>query len=91
MPAKNTIAAANPSLAFTRLAETFLSSANPKLEREVVILDCIYAYDGVLTSPIRRTAHAFFRAAEKIIELGGKASEDPLERWIAEWNKKHGV
>jgi hypothetical protein len=90
----------NPHDIFVRLGEFFLFSFNPKLDRDVVILECLHSYDQPIpqTRPIRHTAHDFIRACERIIEKDMPVTKNPsnqviadLEHWISDWNKAHGT
>lgn len=79
-------------LAFQTMCRYFLESMNPRLEREVVVLNCILDFDQYFDSfsPLRHEAHAFVRDAEAIIdkETGGTSE---YADWITRWNMAYGV
>ena len=85
---------------FVRLGEYFLLSHNPRLDREVIVLECLHSYDQPIPEnrPIRHTAHDFIRACDRIIEKDLPASKNrsnplvaDMEQWIQDWNEKLGI
>jgi hypothetical protein len=79
-------------LAFRQLATAFLDSCNPKLDKHIVVLNCIVDYDGPIPERrLRQMAHAFFREAERAIEYDGERGNgdaDPHIDWIHNWLKR---
>lgn len=79
--------------AFRDISMMFLKSMNPRLEREVVVMDAIYAYRGPLPEhSMRYFAHQFVRSAERIIDKGLTVSTSVvIDAWITQWNKEFGL
>lgn len=82
-------------LAFRQLATHFLESTNPRLERHIVILECILSYDGPIPdAQLRYFAYNFFRTAEQAIENGWPTPQqqkegDPASAWIYTWRDNY--
>ena len=79
-------------LAWRELALRFLDGY--KLEKSIVVADCIVSYDGYLPEfePLRYHAHRFVEEAVALIEHDvHKEPESDATVWITRWNKRHGI
>jgi hypothetical protein len=79
-------------LAFQALCRYFLESMNPRLEKEVVVLNCILDFDEYQETftAMRYTAYDFVRSAEMIIDKG-LSDNGEFAEWITRWNMTYGI
>lgn len=78
-------------LGWRELALRFLDSFNPKLNREIIVVNAVVDYDGPLPEThLRYHAHSFVRAAAAMIEQ--EITPSPGEEcgdWLKEWVRRN--